>query len=96
MTDDLISRAAAITLCDEYPYVEGVKEALQDLPAVAASQPSDPLTDPRVVALVEAAKSGLNSLQNTEGDFGIILGSADKLRATLRAIETLRVNGGEA
>ena len=83
MTDDLISRAAAVPLCDDYPYVEGVKMALQDLPAVAAIQP-DP-RDAVIAQLVEAAKAGLNSLQNTESEFGIILGSADKLRAAIAA-----------
>jgi hypothetical protein len=31
---DLIRRGDALALCDRYPYVEGVKDALQDLPAV--------------------------------------------------------------
>ena len=51
---------------------------------------ADPLSDPRVVALVEAAKRALNNLENTESEFGITLESADSLRAALRAI------GGEA
>lgn len=52
MTDDLISRAAALSLCDGYPYVEGVKMALQDLPAVAASQP-----DPREAVIARQAEA---------------------------------------
>lgn len=32
--DDLIRRGDALALCDRYPYVEGVRDALQDLPAV--------------------------------------------------------------
>ena len=31
---DLIERDAALALCDSYPYVEGVKTSLADLPAV--------------------------------------------------------------
>lgn len=46
--------------------------------------------DAVIVQLVEAAKSGLNSLQNTENEFGIILGSADKLRAALAAMKGLK------
>ncbi len=50
---DLISRDAALVLCDRYPYVEGVKDALKDLPS------SDPMQDQRVAALVEALQSVL-------------------------------------
>jgi hypothetical protein len=38
-------------------------------------------------ALVEAARAGLNYLENTEGEFGITLGSATSLRAALAAME---------
>ena len=31
---DLIKRDDALALCDRYPYVEGVKSALEDLPAI--------------------------------------------------------------
>ena len=40
-----------------------------------------------VARLVEAARAGLNYLENTEGEFGIILGSATGLRAALAAME---------
>ena len=36
-----------------------------------------------VARLVEAARAGLNYLENTEGEFGITLGSATGLRAAL-------------
>jgi hypothetical protein len=32
--NDLIRRGDALALCDGYPYVEGVRDALADLPAV--------------------------------------------------------------
>lgn len=35
---DLIEREVALALCDRYPYVEGVKVALADLPAVELDQ----------------------------------------------------------
>ena len=38
--------------------------------------------------LVEAALAALNYLENTEGEFGITLGSATGLRAALAAMET--------
>jgi hypothetical protein len=45
-------------------------------------------TAPDAVArLVEAARAGLNYLENTEGEFGITLGSATSLRAALAAME---------
>ena len=34
MMDDLIKRDDALALCDRYPYVEGVKSALENLPAI--------------------------------------------------------------
>lgn len=40
-----------------------------------------------VARLVEAARAGLNYLENTEGEFGITLGSATDLRAALAAME---------
>ena len=41
-----------------------------------------------VARLVEAARAALNYLENTEGEFGITLGSATVLRAALAAMET--------
>ena len=38
-------------------------------------------------ALVGAARAGLNYLENTEGEFGITLGSATGLRTALAAME---------
>ena len=40
-----------------------------------------------VARLVEAARAGLNYLENTEGEFGITLGSATGLRTALAAME---------
>ena len=40
-----------------------------------------------VARLVEAARAGLNYLENTAGEFGITLGSATGLRAALAAME---------
>ena len=40
-----------------------------------------------VALLVEAARAALNYLENTEGEFGITLGSATDLRAALAAME---------
>ena len=40
-----------------------------------------------VARLVEAARAALNYLENTEGEFGITLGSATGLRAALTAME---------
>ena len=48
-----------------------------------------PATD-AVARLVEAARAGLNYLENTEGEFGITLGCATGLRAALTAMETLK------
>ena len=46
------------------------------------------VTTPDAVAqLVEAARAALNYLENTEGEFGITLGSATGLRAALAAME---------
>ena len=45
-----------------------------------------PATD-AVARLVEAARAGLNYLENTEGEFGITLGSATGLRTALAAME---------
>ena len=47
---------------------------------------SPPASD-AVARLVEAARAGLNYLENTEGEFGITLGSATGLRAALAAME---------
>jgi len=65
---------------------------ISDYEALAALtiHPADPLSDPRVKALVDAAKRALNYLENTESEFGITLESADSVRDALRAI------GGEA
>lgn len=41
---------------------------------------------PEVRALVEAAKSGLRFIENTEGELGIVLGCGDALRAALDAM----------
>ena len=41
----------------------------------------------KIERLVEAARAGLNYLENTEGEFGITLGSATGLRAALAAME---------
>ena len=43
-----------------------------------------------VARLVEAARAGLNYLENTEGEFGITLGCATGLRAALTAMEKLK------
>ena len=49
---------------------------------------SDAQSAPDAVArLVEAARAALNYLENTEGEFGITLGSATGLRAALAAME---------
>ena len=45
-----------------------------------------PATD-AVAQMVEAARAALNYLENTEGEFGITLGSATGLRAALAAME---------
>ena len=55
-----------------------------DVDEVLARLP--PATD-AVARLVEAARAGLNYLENTEGEFGITLGSATGLRAALAAME---------
>lgn len=44
------------------------------------------LAVPEVRALVEAAKSGLRFIENTEGELGIVLGCGDALRAALAAL----------
>lgn len=46
-----------------------------------------PINTDAVTRLVEAARAGLNYLENTEGEFGITLGSATVLRAALAAME---------
>ena len=55
-----------------------------DVDEVLARLP--PATD-AVARLVEAARAGLNYLENTEGEFGITLGSATDIRAALAAME---------
>lgn len=84
--DDLIRRGDALTLCNQYPYVEGIEVALNELPAeqVTAYLEND------VAELVEAAESALRFIENTESELGVILGCGDKVRAALA-----RVKGGE-
>ena len=55
-----------------------------DVDEVLAGMPPAP---DAVARLVEAARAGLNYLENTEGEFGITLGSATGLRAALAAME---------
>ena len=55
---------------------------------VLAKVGADPVPD-AVARLVEAARAGLNYLENTEGEFGITLGSATGLRAALAAMEAI-------
>lgn len=60
--DDLIKRDDALALCDRYPYVEGVKSALEDLPAI------DPAAI-REAALREAAERLIEvGYPNTDDD----------------------------
>ena len=42
MTDDLISRAAALDALDRHMYADEARGEIEALPAVAASQPADP------------------------------------------------------
>lgn len=44
------------------------------------------LAVPEVRALVEAAKSGLRFVENTESELGVVLGCGDALRAALAAL----------
>lgn len=56
-------------------------------------------TPDAVARLVEAARAALNYLENTEGEFGITLGSATGLRAALAAMEAspcLAAGGAES
>ena len=56
--DDLIRRGDALALCDQYPYVEGVKTALHDFPAAQPTVSPELLaTTNDVAALVEAAEA---------------------------------------
>ena len=45
-----------------------------------------------VARLVKAARAGLNYLENTEGEFGITLGSATGLRAALAALAAMEAS----
>lgn len=47
---------------------------------------------PEVRALMEAAKSGLRFIENTESELSIVLGCGDALRAALAALRA----GGDA
>ena len=58
---DLIKRDDALALCDRYPYVEGVKSALEDLPAI------DPAAI-REAALREAAELVRSTSYTSSGD----------------------------
>ena len=62
--DDLIRRGDAIALCNQYPYVEGVEAALDDLPAVQVTAYSE--ND--VAALVEALEWYISEDETNEGD----------------------------
>lgn len=71
-----------------FPTLEAAKSAAQanyEQRILAAIETQPDPRDTVIAQLVEAARSGLNSLQNTENEIGIILGSADKLRAALVA-----------
>lgn len=46
-----------------------------------------PTVSPDVAALVEALRSTLNFIENTEGEMGVILGCGDKARAALASVE---------
>ncbi|UOF80330.1 hypothetical protein [Caudoviricetes sp.] len=80
--DDLIRRGDALMVCgtinrnDEALIVEGILRAL----------PAAPDT-PEVLALVEALRSTLNFIENTEGEMGVILGCGDKARAALARVK---------
>lgn len=50
-----------------------------------------PQSVPEVRALVEAAKSGLRFIENTEGELGIVLGCGDALRAAIAALPAVTV-----
>jgi len=51
---DLIKRDDALALCDRYPYVEGVKSTLEDLPAIDPA-PAKQVTLSEAEAIREAA-----------------------------------------
>ena len=61
-------------------YADDLENLLSQLTAAAPAPDA-------VARLVEAARAGLNYLENTEGEFGITLGSATGLRAALTAME---------
>lgn len=46
-----------------------------------------PTVSPDVAALVEALRSTLNFIENTEGEMGVILGCGDKARAALARVK---------
>ena len=64
---------------------EAVIAAILDVDKVMSGIPTAP---DAVAHLIDAARAALNYLENTEGEFGITLGSATGLRAALAAMET--------
>ena len=72
--------------------MDGARAAAEDIRAIDVDKvlAGMPPTDDAVAQLVEAARAALNYLENTEGEFGITLGSAMGLRAALAACKGVR------
>ena len=79
--NDLIRRGDALEILEDGGFLERSLERLSAIPAV------QPTVSPDVAALVEALRSTLNFIENTEGEMGVILGCGDKARATLAEIK---------
>lgn len=84
----------AARIAGALPSIEAAKAAAQaDYEArIMAALDVQPITVhdaakvPEIAALIDALRSTLNFVENTENEMGIILGSGDRARAAFRAI----------
>lgn len=87
--DDLIRRGDALDAAWEADSLElsthGAGKIEDRINAIPAVQPT---VSPDVAALVEALRSTLNFIENTEGEMGVILGCGNKARAALARVKS--------
>lgn len=69
---DLIKRDDALALCDRYPYVEGVKSALEDLSAVAVGVKSLRYFEPKGSTVEQMRDHARQHPLAKEGDMKLV------------------------
>ena len=87
---DLIKRDDALALCDRYPYVEGVKSALEDLPAIdpAAIREAAMLDagyDTTLTDRIEELVNGIDGLGNAFAEMAVKREAAEAKLSALEA-----------